>query len=175
MIDYRNFFHDDVELADAVIGWLVDHPHPMARHRVAYSTNWDFGFRVLGWIASQPSCDRATATHVFWAALPHEVIDPSDEWYARRVGDPSDVYHLLELIVDRLGEGHYQNEEFETQWSKEWEQGVKEYAKLVERSPALDPKWRRALSLVPLRPIYEWNAHPAYPEGVPHELYGSRV
>lgn len=174
VIDYRDFFAADDGEADAVIQWLNDHPHPIVRHRCAYSWNWDNGHRVLGWIASQPTCDRATAIHIFWAAHPHEVLDPTSEFTASYLEDRSSVYHLLELIADLIGDGRFTEENLETQWSEDWEHGTKRYASMLSSSK-LHAKWERALAFLPKRPIFEWNPHPAFPEGIPSEIYFANV
>ena len=166
-VDYRQLHAEEDDVADLVIGWLKEHPNPLTRHRSAYSWNWDWGHRVLGWIVSQPTCDRATAIHIFWAALPHEVVAP--EYAEEFIRDKGSVYYLLRLIAELEADGRFPDENLETQWSEQWQAAYERFDELLA-SGQIDESWQVARQLKPRRPIFEWVSHPFFPEGIPQPI-----
>lgn len=69
-------------------------------HRYADDVNWDDRLDGLYWVVSQPECDRATATLIFWKGEPtgHDYED-----YDGQMGDDNyAVEPLLKYIATRF-------------------------------------------------------------------------
>jgi hypothetical protein len=78
--------------------WLAEEAGPEDWHRFALDCNWGAHDPALyEWIASQPSCDRATALVLFWKASPEYQLEngESDE-----SSQPEEA-ELLDLIRKR--------------------------------------------------------------------------
>ena len=74
-------------------------------HRYADMYNWDVRLEPLYWIVSQPECDRATATMLFWKGEP-----TGYDWWEceEKLGDSSyAVEPLLQHIARRFNAGTY--------------------------------------------------------------------
>lgn len=68
---YRRDAIDGAEVLFAE--WLLSGAStPADWHRHALYGNWDYGYETFHWIIQQPTCDRATALHIFWIADPIE-------------------------------------------------------------------------------------------------------
>jgi hypothetical protein len=104
-------FQDDLDDLDrdhqkAMIDWLKD-KSPDVWFDVSKDLNWDNSERVLDWIVSQPSCDRANAAFIFWNASPDYYM----ENYARREGLEATGRRLIEKILRNWKTGFYQRAE----------------------------------------------------------------
>lgn len=77
-------------------------------HRVASTYNWDFGVEPLLWIANQPTCEKATALHMFWYSCPdntlrYESLEQAESSYC------GNDFRLTKLIADNWSAGRYTN------------------------------------------------------------------
>lgn len=77
-------------------------------HRVASSFNWDVGMEPLLWIAEQPTCEKATALHMFWYSCPdntlrYETLEQAEASYC------GNDFRLTKRIADNWSAGRYSN------------------------------------------------------------------
>jgi hypothetical protein len=84
---------------------LLRNGSPDDWHRYADDHNWDLQLDGLYWIVSQPQCDRATATLIFWKGEP---TGYDFEDYEGEMGeDVFAVEPLLKLIAERFNTTGY--------------------------------------------------------------------
>lgn len=76
MLDPADDIEEEFDRVQAMIAWLAD-KDPDVWFEITRQLNWDTSERVLDWIISQPSCDKANAALIFWGCSP--------EHYAREL------------------------------------------------------------------------------------------
>jgi hypothetical protein len=97
-----------------LIEWLERHG-PDEWHCVARSWNWDQGYAVLTWIATQPQCDRATAQHLFLLSSPEYFLQfPTREDVLQKAGHAIENFDFTMLVVNRWNSGSYKRSEIAT-------------------------------------------------------------
>lgn len=86
---------------DDLYAWLSAQD-PDVLYCVVRSWNWSNGTWLLSWIASQPTCTRATAQRIFWCSEPESFVgaDGIDDW-------ERDVFDLCALVVRNWHAGLY--------------------------------------------------------------------
>jgi hypothetical protein len=97
-----------------LIEWLERHG-PDEWHSVGRSWNWDNGFDVLIWIATQPQCDKATAQNFFLMSSPEYFLKfPTREDVQREASHGVGNFDFTMLVVKRWNDGCYKRSEFAT-------------------------------------------------------------
>lgn len=161
------------KVINGLMGWLAERG-PDDWHEVANSYNWDRSVDPLVWIVSQPDCDRATVSALFWRASPDHALGCQTAEEARKAYN-LEGYLVVSAIREQLEKGGYSRSEiaggdasFYTR--EQWEEHLLE--KGVDlRLPDWfwGPKEGRDLSRIRYteglpRPMAEW-VWPNWPEG----------
>jgi hypothetical protein len=168
-IDWR-VFSGEGGCEDETIDWLSKRD-PEYWHRSAQGMNWDWGWRILGWIVSQPNCSKSTAALIFWNSQPQELVDPSMN--EEELKDPSSAYYLIKLIADNLMNGYYTSDRFPVCWNDDYAQRVVDFRNLVARHPDLQAQWHVALGLIPqlkAANVSQMLSDEGFIEGIPAEF-----
>ena len=96
---------DDRDHPQAMIDWLSD-KSPDVWFDVTRHLNWDNSHRVLDWIVSQPTCERANAALIFWGCDPFYYLRNPDRDH---IG--ADGHDLMAKILHNWSSGFYQRRE----------------------------------------------------------------
>jgi Domain of unknown function (DUF4274) len=162
-VDWR-VFEDEGGFAELTIPWLATRDAALW-HRSANGINWDWGWRILGWIVSQPRCSKSTAAMIFWGAQPQELIDPAmnREW----LNDMGSPYYLIKLIVENLQQGLFSDDRFPVFWNADLEKRVVDFKAILARHADLQDPWSLALTLIPKFPVSHCPRDPEFIEGIP--------
>jgi hypothetical protein len=106
-------------------------------HRYAWHHNWDERLDGLFWIVSQPDCDKATATMIFWKGCPTGYDYEDDD---EPMGD--DVYAvapMLRYISERFNTTGYPRAEISYDFLKDHGGGLNaEYDSMVKEGRLRD-------------------------------------
>jgi hypothetical protein len=167
VVDWRQF-EDDGGFAEVTIEWLSLRG-PDTWHRSACGINWDWGWRLLGWIVSQRGCSRSTAAMIFWMAQPQELVDP--KLNASHREDPASPYYLIKLIAENLRAGIYSSQDFAVYWDGDFDRRVSRFAELLDRDPALAQYWSVFRTFVPLVRVSKFDHDAEFVEGIPVEIW----
>lgn len=76
-------------------------------HEIAGTWNWDMGAAELGWITSQPECDRSTAIDVMCLGNLCDVANYMTQYPSRE----GQVWDMVHDIAERIGAGFYRKAE----------------------------------------------------------------
>jgi Domain of unknown function (DUF4274) len=95
---------------EILFDWLFAHSSD-EWHGMAADWNWDAGFDILGWMISQPECNRATALLIFERAAPHDFFSKWPGVRERYLTNEKGTYYLCREIIGRWKAGFYTRSE----------------------------------------------------------------
>jgi len=175
-IDWRDlWFDEDAGFDDETIAWLESRG-PDIWHQCALDLNWDWGWRIQGWICSQPQTSVSTAAAMFWLSQPQELIDPSMN--RELISDPGSCYYLAKLIAENMQEGFDSTEHFPVLWNSDSDELVSSYRSVLAAHPDLASPWSAVLDHLPQMKVHspqQLLAIEEFVEGIPREIYGDGV
>lgn len=175
-IDWRNFSCDDGSgFEDETIDWLKDRDASVW-HQCAADLNWDWGWRIQGWIVSQQSCSVSTAAMLFWLCQPQELIDP--DMNELETADSGSAYYLARLIAENCSENWYPKTQYPVLENSDFDFIFRRYSELLLKHPNLKEPWNTMLENIPKLIVHnqsELLSNEDFIEGIPKSIYGDGV
>lgn len=151
-----------------LVRWLEAHT-PDDWHQVAIDWNWDAGLDVLGWIAAQPECDRATAQHIILVGgAAYYLRFPDREALVAQAPYNVEPFDLLAPAIARWNAGFYTRSEIATYRPNDLGKLERDYRAAEAEQAARPLPWQLDASV--FQPIHGRIFSYRYAEGWPPQV-----
>lgn len=151
-----------------LLRWLEAHD-PDDWHQVAIDWNWDMGVAILGWIAAQPECDRATAQYLILHGGPDYLLRYSDrDAVAAEAPYRLEGFDFLLPIIERWNAGFYTRSEIATDGPRSLKTEERNYGLAEAKQAGKAMPWKLDASV--FQPLQGREFSYRFTEGWPPEV-----